>query len=129
VPQLVVDGQGVHADRHRLGGHHVELLAFRAVLVELVDHLAADGARPRPRVLDDLLRVRGVRVDAPELAAAVAEEDDQVVGLALLQLLRKEERSAVRIIGATFRGGHLYIFFREQFLTPLTEIQGHFKIN
>lgn len=94
MPQLVVDGQGVHADRHRLGGDGVELLAVRAVFVELVDHLAADAARPRARELDDFLRVRRVRVDAAELAPAVAEEDDQVIGLALFQLLRSVRRTS-----------------------------------
>ncbi len=52
-----MDGQSVHADRHRLGRDDCELLAVRVVFVELVDHLSADGARPRAHKLDDLLRV------------------------------------------------------------------------
>lgn len=87
LPEVVVDGQGVHADRHRLGRDDVELLAVRAVLVEPVNHLPADGARPRAGKLDDLLGFRCVRVNGAELAPAVTEEDDQVVGLALFQLL------------------------------------------
>lgn len=87
LPQVVVDGQGVHADRHGLGGDDGELLAVRVVLVQLVDHLLADALGARARQLDDLLRVGEVGVERPELAAAVAEEDDQVIGLALLQLL------------------------------------------
>ena len=82
-----MDGQGVHADRHRLGGDDGELLPVRAVLVQLVDHLAADGPRAGAGELGDLLRLRGEGVDGPELAAAVAEQDHQVVRLALLQLL------------------------------------------
>lgn len=82
-----MDGQGVHAHRHALSRDDVELLAVRAVLVELVDHLAADGARPRARELDDLLGVRRVGVNGAELAAAVTEQDDQVIGLTLFQLL------------------------------------------
>ena len=82
-----MDGQGVHADRHRLGGDDCELLAVRVVLVDLVDHFPADVARPRARELGDFLGVRRVRVNAAELAPAVAEEDDQVIGLTLFQLL------------------------------------------
>lgn len=57
LPEVIVDGEGVHADRHRLGRDDVELLAVRAVFVELVDHLPADGARSRARELDNLLSV------------------------------------------------------------------------
>lgn len=53
-----MDGQRVHADRHTLGGDDGELLAVRAVFVELVDHLPADGARSGACELDDLLGVR-----------------------------------------------------------------------
>lgn len=53
-----MDGQGVHADRHRLGRDDGELLAIRAVFVELVNHLPADTARPCSCELDDLLGVR-----------------------------------------------------------------------
>ncbi len=53
-----MDGQSVHADRHRLGGDDGELLAVRVVFVEFVDHLPVDGARSCACELDDLLRVR-----------------------------------------------------------------------
>lgn len=53
-----MDGQGVHADRHGLGWDDGELLAVRAVLVELVHHLWAYSARPCARELDNLLGVR-----------------------------------------------------------------------
>lgn len=88
LPEVIVDGQGVHADRHRLGRDDGELLAVRAVFVELVDHLPADSARSCARELDDLLGVRRVRVNGAELAPTVTEEDDQVIGLALFQFLR-----------------------------------------
>lgn len=83
LPQVIVDGQSVHADRHSLGGDDSELLAVWAVLVELVDHLSVDGARSCAWKLDDLLSVRRVRVNGAKLAPAVTEEDDQVIGLAL----------------------------------------------
>ena len=52
-----MDGQSVHAHRHTLSGDDVELLAVRAVFVELVDHLVADDSGPRATELDDLLGV------------------------------------------------------------------------
>ena len=52
-----MDGQGVYADRHRLGGDDGELLAVRAVLVELVNHLPGDKAWPCACEFDDLLSV------------------------------------------------------------------------
>lgn len=95
-----MDGQCVHADRHRLGRDDGELLAVRAVLVEFVDHLGADGTRPRARELDDLLSLGRIRVDAAELAAAVTEKNDEVIRLALFQLLqgvKSSEASLARI--------------------------------
>lgn len=91
LPQVVVDGQGVHADWHSLGRDDGELLPVRVVLVQLVDHLLADALGARARQLVDLLRVGEVRVERPELAAAVAKQDDQVIGLALLQLLMRRK--------------------------------------
>lgn len=88
---MVVDGQGVHADRHGLGGDDGELLPVRVVLVQLVDHLPADALWSRARQLLDLFGVREVRVERPKLAAAIAEQDHQVVGLALVQLLVEEQ--------------------------------------
>lgn len=96
LPQVVVDGQGVHADRHSLGRDDGELLAVRVVLVELVDHLLADALGACARQLEDLLRVREVGVERSELAAAVTEQDDQVIGLALVQLLARTGREMVR---------------------------------
>lgn len=57
LPEVIVDGQGIYADRHRLGGDDGELLSVRAVFVELVDHLAGDSTRPCACELDDLLGV------------------------------------------------------------------------
>lgn len=87
LPQVVVDGQGVHADRHSLGGDDGELLSVRAVLVQLVDHLLADALGSGARQLLDLLGVGEVRVERPELTAAVTKQDHEVVGLTLVQLL------------------------------------------
>lgn len=93
LPQVVVYGQGIHADWHGLGGDAVELLAVGAVLVELVDHLAADAAWPHAGELDNLLCVGGEGVDGSELAATVPEQNHQVVGLTPLQLLALERQT------------------------------------
>lgn len=58
LPQIIVDGQRVHADRHSLCRDEVELLTVGAVFVDLVDHLAGYGARPCAGELDDFLCVR-----------------------------------------------------------------------
>lgn len=98
---MVVDGQGVHADGHRLGGDDGELLPVRAVLVELVDHFFADALGPGARQLLDLFGVGEVGVERPELATAIPEQDHQVVGLALFQLLdRKQIEGKVRHLTA-----------------------------
>lgn len=95
LPEVVVDGERVYADRHSLGGDDGELLAVWAVFVQLVHHLVDDGARPCARELDHLLRVRWVRVDGAVLAAAITEKDDQVVGLAPFQLLWSKQHFGV----------------------------------
>lgn len=87
LPQVVVDGQGVHADWHSLGRDDCELLSVWAVLVQLVDHLLADAFGSCARQLLDLFGVGEVRVERPKLAAAVTKQDHHVVGLALFQLL------------------------------------------
>lgn len=87
LPQVVVDRQSIHADRHSLGRDDGELLSIGAVLVQLVDHLLADALGSCARQLLYLLCVGEVRVERPELAAAVTKQYHQVIGLALLQLL------------------------------------------
>lgn len=88
-----MDGDGVHADRNGLRGDDGELLPVRVVLVQLVDHLLADALGSGARQLDDLLCVGEVRVKRPELTAAVAKQDHQMVGLALLQLLVRKKKA------------------------------------
>lgn len=104
LPEVIVDGQGVHADWHRLGRDDIELLAVWAVFVELVDHLMANSAWSCACELDDLLSVRWVTVYGAELAPTVAEEDDQMIGLALFQLLRwvKHTRNIISKYGKTW---------------------------
>lgn len=87
LPEVVMDGQGVHTDWHSLGWDDGELFAIRAVFVELVNHLPTDGAWASAGELDDLLGFWWERVNGAKLTPAVTEEDHQVVGLTLVQLL------------------------------------------
>lgn len=83
-----MNGQRIHADRHSLGGDYIELLAVRAVLVEFVYHLFSDALGPCTGELVNVLRVREIRIKGSKLAAAVTEQNHQVVGFALLQYLK-----------------------------------------
>lgn len=85
-----MDGQSIHANRHSLGRDDCELFTVRVVLVQLVDHLFAYALGSSASQLMDLLSVREVGVECPELAAAITEQDHQVVRLALLQLLPQD---------------------------------------
>lgn len=88
LPQVVVDGDGVHAGRDRLGRDDGKLLAVRAVFEECVNHFARYGAWAGSRQLYQLLRVRHERIKCPELAAAITEQDHQVIGLTPLDFLK-----------------------------------------
>lgn len=84
-----MDGDGVHAGRHGLGWYLAELLLVRVVLVEAVDHPARDALGADARQPGDLLRLGAVGVDRAELTASVSEQNQEVVGLALLHFLLK----------------------------------------
>lgn len=91
LPQVVVDGDGIHADRHGLSGDDGELLPVRVVLVQLIDHLLADALGSSACQLYDLLCVGEVGVKGPELTAAVTKQYHQMVRLAFLQLLVRKK--------------------------------------
>lgn len=91
LPQVVVDSDGVHADRNGLSGDNGELLSVRVVLVQLIDHLLADALGSSACQLYDLFCVGEVRVKRPELTATVAKQDHQMVRLALLQFLVRKK--------------------------------------
>lgn len=87
-----MDSQRIYTNGHSLGGDYSELLAVRAVLIEFVDHLLSDALGPCAGELLDLLCVGKVGVKGSELAATVPEENHQVVGFTLLQLLQVKRR-------------------------------------
>lgn len=81
LPEMAVDRHRVHAGRHGLGWYLTELLLVRVVLVEAVDHLACDDLGADARQLVALLRLGAVSVEGAELAAAISEQNQEVVGL------------------------------------------------
>lgn len=87
LPEVVVDGHGVHAGRHGFGWYLTELLLVRVVLVEAVDHLARDALGPDACQLVNVLRLWAVGVEGAELAAGVSEQNQEVVGLGFLHFL------------------------------------------
>lgn len=88
-----MDSQRVYTNGHSFGGDYSELLAVRAVLIEFVDHLLSDALGPCAGELVDLLCVWEIGVKGSELAATVPEENHQVVGFTLLQLLQVKKEA------------------------------------
>lgn len=91
LPQVVMDGEGIHAHGHGFGWDHIKLFSVRAVLIEFINHFLGDALWPCSSQLVDLLRVGVVAVKCSELAAGVAEQDDVVVGITLLQFLQQKQ--------------------------------------
>lgn len=91
LPKVTGDGESVHAHGHGFGRDGGELFPIRTVLVNGLDHLGdndprADAGEPQHLVC---LRVHGV--NGSELTAGISEEDEEVVGRALLHFLPEEE--------------------------------------
>lgn len=88
LPQVVVDGDGIHTGRDCLGWDDGKLLAVRAVFEECVNHFASYSTWAGAQQLCQLLSVRHERIKCPELAAAITEQDHQVIGLTALDFLK-----------------------------------------
>lgn len=101
LPQVVVDGESIHAHRHGFGWDHIELFSVRAVLIEFINHFLGDALWPCPSQLVDLLRVGVVAVKCSELAAGIAEQDDVVVGITFLQLLQQKKKQVQGLFTGT----------------------------
>lgn len=84
LPQVVMDGECIHADRHGFGWNHVKLFSVRTVLIQFVNHFLGDALWPCSRQLVNLLSVRVVAVKCSELAASITKQNDVVVGIAFL---------------------------------------------
>ena len=91
------DGEGIDAHAHGLGGDGAELLPVWTVLVDGLHLGGANRPGTHAGQPHQLLGVGGRGVNAPELAAGVAEEDEEVVGGTLLHLLRLREREQITL--------------------------------
>lgn len=81
LPQVVMDGEGIHADRHGFGWNHIKLFSVRTVLIKFVNHFLGDALWPCSSQLVDFFSVRVVAIKCSELAAGIAEQNDVVVGI------------------------------------------------
>lgn len=92
LPKVTGDGESVHAHGHGFGRDGGELFPIRAVLVNGLDHLGDNDPWADAGEAHHLLRLRVHGVNSSELAAGVSEEDEEVVGRALLHFLPEKER-------------------------------------
>lgn len=89
LPQMAGDGDGVHAGGHGFGWDLAELLPVRVVLVQAFDHLGRDAPGPDAGQFGDLLSLWAVGVHRPELATAVTEQHQEIVGFGFLHFLQR----------------------------------------
>lgn len=88
LPQLAGDGESVHAHGHGFRRDDRELLAVWAVFVDRLDHGEVDDPWADASQTHQFLCFRVHGVNSPELATRIPEEDEEVVGGALLHFLR-----------------------------------------
>lgn len=88
LPEVALDGEGIDAHGHGLAGNLSEAFAVRAVLVDAFDHRHGDGAGPVASQARQLFCLSRKRVECPELATRITEEDEEMVGFALLNFLK-----------------------------------------
>lgn len=91
LPQMVMNCQSIDTDGHGFGWNQIKLLSVWAVFVKFVNHFLGDALWPCPCQLVDFFRVRKIAIKCSELAASIAEQNDVVVGIALLKLLEVKE--------------------------------------
>lgn len=87
LPEVALDGEGINTHGHSLAGNLREALAIRAVLVDSFDHGHRDGAGPITSQAGQFIRLPWERIECPELATWITEQDEEVVGFAFLNLL------------------------------------------
>lgn len=90
LPKVTGDGEGVNTHGHGFGRDDRELLAVRAVLVNGLDHLRCDGAGADASEPYHLLGFGVHGVNCSKLAAGISEEDEEVIGIALLHFLKRK---------------------------------------
>lgn len=93
------NGESVHAHGHGFGRDDRELFAVRAVFVNRLDHGEADDPRADASQTYQFLCLGVHGVNRPELAAGIPEEDEKVVGGALLHFLRDRREKCKHATG------------------------------
>lgn len=93
LPKVTRDGEGVNTHGHGFGRDGRELLAVRAVLVNGFYHLRCDDAGANASEPHHLLCFRVHGVNCSELTTGISEEDEEVIGRALLHFLKRERQT------------------------------------
>lgn len=91
LPKMAGDGECIHTHAHGFRGYAAKLLPVWAIFVHRLHLGGANCPWAHASQSYKLLGVRVHGVNAPELAAGVPEEDEEVVGGTLLHLLRYDE--------------------------------------
>lgn len=92
LPKVTRDGDGINTHGHGFGRDDRELLAVRAVLVNGLHHLRCDDARADAGEPYHLICFGVHGVNCSELAAGISEEDEKVIGRALLHFLDRQRK-------------------------------------
>lgn len=87
LPKVAGDGEGINTHGHGFGRDGGELFAVRAVLVNGLYHLRCDDSGTNASEPYHLLSFRVHGVNRSELTAGISEEDEEVIGCALLHFL------------------------------------------
>lgn len=120
LPKVSGDGEGVNAHGHSFGRDGSELLTVRAVLVNGLYHLGRDDSGPDASKAYHLLSFRVHSVNRSELAAGVSEEDEEVIGCALLHLLKRRRTNKKQLLFKTsYQTSYLNCNARGQFTSTI----------
>lgn len=97
------DGEGIYTHGHGFGRDDSELLAVRTVLVNRLYHFRCDDTGANASEPYHFLSFRVHGVNCSKLAAGISEEDEEVIGWALLHFLISEiQRKKTQIKCVTY---------------------------
>lgn len=99
-PEVVGNGEGIHAHGHGLGRDDRELFAVRAVLVDRLHHSGTNNTWPDACEPNHLFRLGVHGVNRPELTAGIPEQDEEMVCRAFLHFL-SQTRTKYKWTGQT----------------------------
>lgn len=90
------DGEGVHTHAHGFGRNGAKLLPVWTIFVDGLHLGGANCPWADASQTYELLGVGIHGVDAPELAAGISEQDEEVIGGTLFHLLKFKEAKGKR---------------------------------